>query len=95
MSKEFFNNLLKYHQNLADPEFLRSILIKINQRNKKRINIMLIFTMLGTLASITTILILKPSLTLVQPTNNLTTIAATCVSLFIIWLIFEETEASS
>ncbi len=95
MSNEFFNNILKYHQNLVDPEFLRLILEKINLRNKKRSNIMLVFTLLGTLATTITMVVLKSSFTFIQSTNNLTTTGITLISLFVVWLIFEETEASS
>lgn len=94
MSKDIFNNILKYHQNLVDPKFLRAVLQKINQRNKNRANIMLVFTLLGTLATAIMIVILKPSFTFVQSSNNFTTIGITIISLFIVWLIFEETEAS-
>ena len=94
MTKEFFNNLLKYHQNLVDPEFLRSILKAINKKNKKRFHIMFVFSFLGTITCTAALLILKPSFNLIESTSNLTTIGMTCISLFIIWLIFEETQIS-
>ena len=95
MSNDYLNKLLKYHQNLIDPEFLRSVMQKINQRNKQRSLIMIVFTVLGTFATVISTVLLKPSFTFVDSTNNLMTISLTAISLFIIWLIFEENEASN
>lgn len=90
MTKEFFNNLLKYNQNLIDPDFLRSVLRKITQRNKKRNNIIVIFTILGALTSLITLMVLKPSFGLLTSYSYITTIGVASFSAIVMYAVYEE-----
>lgn len=94
MTKEFFNNLLKYNQNLIDPEFLRSVLKKIIQGQKKRSNIMIIFTLLGTLTTVVSLLVLKPSFDILNSFSYITTFGIASLSVILMWVVCEETQSS-